>query len=95
MSDRTEVYIALLDVGTDVWRPGVPNMFGSMSTGEVWEFQPGDVVHCQERTFSNGSTALVAFARAAEAKHWPTEDPCRDRFITTGADGPATSGLLA
>jgi hypothetical protein len=86
MSERTEVYIALLDEGTDVWRPVDAEhvrddeymLRGAIPEGEVREFQPGDVVHCRERTFSNGSTALVAFARAAEAKRWPTEDPCRD-----------------
>jgi hypothetical protein len=37
-------------------------LFGPIPEGEVWEFQHGDVVHCQEWTFSDGSTGLVAFA---------------------------------
>jgi hypothetical protein len=71
MSQR-KVYVALLDEGTDVWRPVDAEhvredeylLCGPIPEGEVWEFQPGDVVHCRKRTLSNGSTELVAFSRA-------------------------------
>jgi len=46
MSERTEVYIALLDEGTDVWRPVDAEhvrddeymLRGAIPEGEVWEF---------------------------------------------------------
>jgi Periviscerokinin family len=38
-------------------------LHGPIPEGEVWQFQPGDVVRCRAWTFSDGSSGLVAFAR--------------------------------
>ena len=65
------VYVALVDDGVGAWRPVDAEhvrddeyvLAGSVPEGEVWEFQPGEMVHCRERTFADGSAALVAFAR--------------------------------
>jgi hypothetical protein len=62
------IYVALLDEGTDCWRPVQAErisdsefvLHGSVSEDERWEFQPGDHVRCVSRTFSNGQRALVA-----------------------------------
>jgi len=71
----TEVYVKLLDEGTDVWRP-VPagkQPDGSYRLGrpesydpdtETWEFPPDTRVKCEERPFSDGKKALVAVAKA-------------------------------
>jgi hypothetical protein len=66
------VYVALLDEGVEVWRPVDAEhvaddeyvLSGPVPEGEAWEFQPGDVVRCRARTFSNGTTGLVASAQA-------------------------------
>ena len=71
----TEVYVKLLDEGTDVWRP-VPaerQSDGSFRLRqprsydpetETWEFPPNTRVKCERRTFSDGKKALVAVAEA-------------------------------
>jgi len=66
-----QVYVALLDEAVDCWRPvnaqhiGADQyvLVGPIPEGEVWEFQPGETVHCREQTFQGGTTGLVAFAR--------------------------------
>jgi hypothetical protein len=71
MNKAQQVYVALLDEGVEVWRPADAThvredeyvLAGPVPDDEVWEFQPGEVVRCRERTFSDGVTALVAFAR--------------------------------
>ncbi len=64
----TEIYVALLDEGTDVWRPvqateltnGVFRIAPTKPPNdEVWEFEPGATVRCERRHLSGGS-ALVA-----------------------------------
>jgi hypothetical protein len=69
----TTIYVALLDEGTDCWRPvqaehlegeayrivGVP----PDPENEKWEFMPGQLVRCRPRLLSGGE-CLVAFARA-------------------------------
>jgi hypothetical protein len=65
------VYVALLDEGTDVWRPvdaeevrpGLFRLLGPVPEGERWQFQPGDIVRCQERVLSAGR-ALTATERS-------------------------------
>jgi len=72
MNQRT-IYVALLDDGTDVWRPvdakeireGLFRIVSAPSNpdDECWEFEPGSLVRCEERQLSGGSV-LVAVARA-------------------------------
>jgi hypothetical protein len=70
MGERGEVYVALLDEGTAVWRPvaaeqvgpGLFRLLGPVPDDEVWEFPPGAVVRCEGRQLSGGA-ALVAVER--------------------------------
>jgi hypothetical protein len=64
----TEIYVALLDEGTSVWRPvKATALAGDLykigptkpPSGEVWEFGPGATVRCERRNLS-GQPALVA-----------------------------------
>ena len=51
------IYVELLDEGTKCWRPvsaehisdDVYRVLDFVPEGEVWSFQPGDVVRCIER----------------------------------------------
>lgn len=66
-----QVYVALLDEAVECWRPVEAQhveadeyvLSGSMPADELWECQPGDTVRCREKTFQDGGTGLVAFAR--------------------------------
>jgi hypothetical protein len=62
------IYVALLNEGTQTWRP-VPaiyisgNIFlltSSAQEQEEWQFASGTLVHCENRTFSDGEKGLVA-----------------------------------
>ena len=64
-SGRTEViYVALLDEGTDVWRPVEAEQIGTERfrivsanpdpANEHWEFAPDSVVRCERRKLSGG-----------------------------------------
>jgi len=63
------VYVALLDEGTDCWRPvqaehisgDTYRLCGPKHPDEVWEFQPGDLVRCKFHRFSGGEERLTAF----------------------------------
>lgn len=68
MNDTEKVFVALLNEGTEVWRP-VPaihiqgNVFklgGSVPEDEEWQFLPGQIVECENKTFSGGTSGLVA-----------------------------------
>ena len=67
MSECSTVYVALLNEGTEVWRPVAaeqvgPELFrlrGSVPASESWQFQPGEVVRCEARVLS-GRQVLVA-----------------------------------
>jgi len=71
MSEAHQVFVALLDEGVECWRPVEAQhmvadqylLSGPIADGEVWEFRPGETVRCRERTFQDGTTGLVAFAR--------------------------------
>jgi hypothetical protein len=71
MNRAQRVYVALIDEGVEVWRPVNAThvqedayvLGGRVPDDEAWEFQPGELVRCRERTLSDGATALVAFAR--------------------------------
>jgi hypothetical protein len=66
MSNRTTVYVALLDENVDVWRPvqaehvgsDLYRLTGEQPDDEVWPFAPGDVVRCQRRTLSGDPARL-------------------------------------
>jgi len=68
MKKYCEVYVALIGEGTIVWRsveaePISGELFrllGSIPDGETWQFQPGDLVSCERRTFANETESLVA-----------------------------------
>jgi hypothetical protein len=68
MGEPLTVYVALRNEGTSVWRPvaaelagrGLYRLIGPIPQGEAWEFQPGEVVRCQERSFAGSVRALVA-----------------------------------
>ena len=72
MGDRCEVYVALLDEGVAVWRPVVaervgPALYrlaGPVPEGESWQFQPSEIVHCEQRDFADGERGLTAVERA-------------------------------
>jgi hypothetical protein len=64
----TEIYVAILDEGTPVWRPvkatalrGDLYKIGPAKPphDEIWEFAPGATVRCEKRDLSEGP-ALVA-----------------------------------
>jgi hypothetical protein len=67
-SERSTIYIELLDEGTECWRPVSAERLSeatycivdSVPEGESWLFKPGDVVRCKTRSFSN-SIGLAAF----------------------------------
>ena len=64
------IYVALLNEGTDVWRPvdAIPlgnDLFlipkeTAIPEDEEWEFRPGQEVRCRQLTFSDGIN-LVAY----------------------------------
>ncbi len=70
-----EIYVALLDEGTDVWRP-VPAWRVDDSTyivlrpgwydpeDERWEFPPGTTVICEPKTITDGT--ILAAVRAKQ-----------------------------
>ena len=70
------IFVALLDEGTDVWRPvdAEPLPMGQFrilpgtddANGELWEFAPGEIVICEERSLSGGP-ALIAIRSANHA----------------------------
>jgi hypothetical protein len=72
VKEELSVYVALLDEGVDVWRPVAAQhvhgdeyeLCGTVPDEEVWQFQPGEVVRCETRRFSDGTSGLVAVGRA-------------------------------
>ena len=62
------IYMALLNEGTDVWRPvdATPlsadtyRVEGEMPAGEQWAFAPGTIVRCERKTFGGGEAGLTA-----------------------------------
>ena len=68
------IFVALLDEGTEVWRPVTATQVGpdqyrieSLNPdeeGERWAFQQGETVLCEPRTLSGGD-ALVAVTRVS------------------------------
>ena len=62
------VYVALEGEGTSAWRPAearhiqgaIYQLLGSVPINECWQFNPGQIVECEEHIFSSGSSGLVA-----------------------------------
>jgi hypothetical protein len=62
----------LLNEGTDVWRPvevtplagAVYRVEGPQPDDETWEFEPGTLVECKWKKFSDGELKLVPARRA-------------------------------
>jgi hypothetical protein len=66
-----EVFVRLLNEGTTAWRPTngevvTPSTVRLSATpdydsdDEQWEFPPGTLVECEQRTFQGGDTGFVA-----------------------------------
>jgi hypothetical protein len=61
------ICVELPDEGTGCWRPVLAEpisgntyqIVDAVPEGEVWMFQTGDIVHCEQREFSGGK-GLVA-----------------------------------
>ena len=57
MAEPNEIYVRLLDEGTEVSRPvkaesvgpGLFRLLGSVPEGELWQFQPGEIVRYRLR----------------------------------------------
>jgi hypothetical protein len=72
MGESATIYVALLQEGTEAWRPVSAlslggNHFillGPMPDDETWEYQPGDAVVAERRTFADAESGLVAVAYA-------------------------------
>jgi hypothetical protein len=66
------IYVYLEDEGVDVWRPvqavrtgeSTFQILGPIPEYEVWQFQPGENVCCNERVFEGGSKVLCTVGRA-------------------------------
>jgi hypothetical protein len=62
------VYVALQGEGTNAWRPAearhiqgaIYQLLGSVPGDEHWQFNPGELVECEEHIFSGGNSGLVA-----------------------------------
>ena len=76
LESETEVSVALLNEGTEVWRPVRAVPFDSetyllspdqtVPESEEWQFLPGQIVRCIHRPFSGGQLGLAAVALAEE-----------------------------
>ena len=68
----TQIYIALLDEGTPVWRPAsaahlrddIYRIIQQPSVDDRWEFVAGEHVRCREQAFADGQRGLVAYEKA-------------------------------
>ena len=67
----TQIYVPLLDEGTDVWRPAsaehiredLYRIVGEAPEDEQWKFSPGQLVRCRQQKLSGGD-CLVAYQSA-------------------------------
>jgi len=67
------IYIALLNEGTEVWRPVKARSIGNELyriigveedvSDEIWEYQAGAIVKCKRKQFNDGEVGLVAFTQ--------------------------------
>jgi hypothetical protein len=71
LSERREIFVALMDEAVDVWRPVTAErvdvdswrLLGPMPDDEVWEFQPGELVRLEMRTLSDGEVPVAVRSR--------------------------------
>ena len=67
-SSEKTIFVALLDEGTPVWRPVAATALGGqifriegvVPGDETWQFVPGQFVECRRKSFSGGTSGLVA-----------------------------------
>lgn len=72
MENATEIYVYLLDEGTDAWRPvqavhvggDVYRIVSTNTDPEKWEFSFNKLVHCKERKSIEGESFLTAYRQA-------------------------------
>ena len=72
METSSTVFVALLGEGVPCWRPAaaiaisesIYRIEDSVPEGESWEFQSGQLVKCELRSFPDGSSGLVAVESA-------------------------------
>jgi hypothetical protein len=68
------VYVYLPEEAVDVWRPvtaefvsdGVYRLHGPVPDDEVWEFQPGAIVRCEERLLARGVETKLSIVALSE-----------------------------
>ena len=73
MTPTREIYVALLNEGTTVWRPVQARplagdefeILGPVPAEETWEFPPGAVVRCKTHRFNDGVVGLRAYEQVA------------------------------
>src|SRR5687768_15741407 len=78
MNQHAQIYVALLNEGVEVWRPvnaeilapDIVRILEEVPEDELWEFQPGDVVHCRFRQFTDGVhlVAVSIFSHSLDPK---------------------------
>jgi hypothetical protein len=70
--ERVKIFVELLDEGTKCWRPvsaerlsdDTYRIVDTVPDEEIWRFQPGDIVRCKQRVFSDG-VGLTAYESVA------------------------------
>lgn len=66
--EPTDVHVRLLGLGEEQWRiaRGIPvgenvyELLGPIPVGEQWEFQPGQIVECEEVVLFLGDYGMLA-----------------------------------
>lgn len=75
MSEEVIVYVLITNEAVDVWRPvSAERIAGDVyrlsrtipDEDEVWQFPAGSTVRCKQKTFPDGTIALVAFETDGE-----------------------------
>jgi len=91
MNRKTEIYMCLLDEGTDVWRPVQAldlgnDLFRIVSENpdpedEHWQFSTGDMVRCKSRFLADSKVhmCLVAVERVEDTAEHRAERDSEDR----------------
>ena len=69
MSDAATIFVAIVNEhGIEAFRPAsaepvgpmIYRLLGPVPEYEIWEFQPGELVRCEDRVFTGGDRGLVA-----------------------------------
>ncbi len=72
MNTQVEIFVQLLNEGTEVWRPvkaesldnGLYKIISANKSDETWEFNSGETVKCSTKAFAEGNSGLVASEKA-------------------------------